>query len=221
MSVITNFCSGISKHMPEEWKSGPIPSLTLFGLGNFLMTPLSTYIHENGHALAFKLLYQNVTPQIVLRKWGFGGGVVYPRVGYSNLMRDSSIATNLNMVLSSVGKLMGRTGVECVMYAAGPLVEAFSHLGMVVGTDSGITALLVLPVSMNLTYYALSTLLLNKMPSEGHDFYAILERGGTWAYMGVASVCIASTSFIAYKALKQVKKWGIALVPISDVPKKT
>lgn len=218
MSVIGEFRSRIDRSMPSEFK-GIVPSGIFCVLG-FLITPISMYIHEAGHALAMKLLYQNVKPQIILHYWGFGGGVcmygfdiqkiVKTLISESGEINETTIE---NTILSSVGKLMGKNGVETSVSAAGPLVEAFYHAGAVAGTDSGIIAFIMLPNSLALTEYALSALWLNKMPDGGHDFYHIWQTSGTWAYIGIASVCVASTSYVAYKAFKQAKKWGLNIKP--------
>lgn len=162
--------------------------------------PFRALIHESGHALAMKLLYQN-KPQIVLHQWGYGGAECQIRA-----VESSSKGEIQNAYLSSVGKLIGRSSAECAFAAAGPLVDVISHVGTLIATGSRKIALLTLPASISFSLYALSALWPRNTSESLHDFVTIWEKGGLLTYIGAAAACFASTSFVAYKALAGIDR---------------
>lgn len=159
------------------------------GLGAaFVTTPISTYLHEQTHALAFHLLYENANPTIKLNDYGFAGG--YCRPNFSGQRR-----------LSKVGRFFGRNGSSAIVSAAGPAMElaidiAFQKLFPGNLVSNGFVFL----KSMQIAAYAISALensseFLSPKNAQmiSHDYLNVRRKVGMLAGTVMVSIPIAHT----------------------------
>lgn len=79
-----------------------------------VLIPLSTIIHESGHALAAYLLYNDAKPRITLYSYGYAGGFC----DYNST------------ALSKLGERVGYTNVRALTAAAGPAATMITSIAL-------------------------------------------------------------------------------------------
>lgn len=160
-----------------------------------LMTmPVTILIHEGGHALALKALFERVNTQISLIDYGYSGGLCYPNI------------TKLS--LTSLGKALNERTIVTLVAAAGPLAQITSVIGLLaLGylSDSFEDACaLAFTSSLSLTRYSLSPLMRTEDPLCRSDFSKIWTFGGPRVY-GASVLTIGTVTIsMAYKILNSL-----------------
>jgi hypothetical protein len=156
------------------------------------LTPLSTIIHEYGHALAAYLLYNDAKPRITLDNYGYKGGVcIY-----------------YNSTLSKLGKRVGSDNTQALIAFAGPattMITAIALLRLIPGNGYIHTQV------FSNTTYALSTLVQDAFWTEKitafeprHDFLDIKILKGTFAASTLIIISVALGIFSMYSIFSNV-----------------
>lgn len=159
--------------------------------GKFIYRPLSTGVHELGHALTISALYKDAKPTIKFHNYGYKGG----ETAWGNANPDPTY----------LGHLVGPCR-ETLISAAGPVVEITMYLALRhFFPNSNLIAGLNIFGSINLASYALSAFkdlqILNPEkidPSTGSDFLQTRISGGLIPAAGLITACVANGIFSIY-----------------------
>lgn len=149
--------------------------LRAIGFGTVYSGTIDTVVHESGHALMARAVYQNADPKIVIKP--FGSGETRYFVG----------------TLSKLGLKLGANKAQLLVVAAGALAAlsvsiVFITVAHCIGKEHAEIARYLNGMGfmsiLNHGFYALSGL--SKTPPEGHDFADLWHTGGIHPAVSIA-----------------------------------
>lgn len=188
MNFVKNVCCG---YLNTATCNIELSMLGQFAIG-LVALPLTTIIHESGHAIANHLLFTNAKPKIKLNNYGYGGG---------SCSSDRSS-------LSKTGEWLGKSNAEAITDAAGPIVEMAASLALLrFCPGNGVSSISL----MFNAFYAISALSekhfftrkVADLNHVGHDFVGVkINKGGLAANTLIIS-SVALGIFAFYSLVQQ------------------
>lgn len=154
MNIVRNF----------PWRDLPV-----YIVGGIIAAGVHGVLHENAHAVAARLLFNDANPVITYKSFYFGGGICN---------------TNPAAPLSSLGRLFDKAGSDALVNAAGPVANTLIYLAASFFQSPLIAKAFVFS-NLNHVFYAFK--------NEGFsDFINVTNNVGEWA-----SAALMITQFAA------------------------
>lgn len=221
-SKARQFCqSTLFTEIKESVKTGvsllslSAKNVALYFVGDKIVGPFSTFIHEKGHEIAMQILFKNSNPEIVLHARG-GGHCAW---GFPNKTGIQSLWGLLDRPesaqLSLIGESLGRTNSFSLVSAAGPIVQIAAIVAVFFKYKNPELVPLMLSTAIHITLYAISAL--GQFPDcqpLGHDYCRVWSLSGQSAYTALAVAAMAPLGICLYQMGKNMFSYLDSVFPI-------
>lgn len=179
----------------------PWRDAAFFIIGSGIACAVSTYIHENAHAVGYRALIANANPTIVQGFW--------TSICHSNIPQGQP------PIFTSLGESIGSKNVAALIGALGPLVQSICLLGASLFLPKSLKSILLVP-SLIVSNYV-STPLIGCEASQEGDYCKIVKNWGLSGYLGVAASVLSLSTYITHRIFKpvgRIEKIAIIAIPL-------
>jgi hypothetical protein len=148
----------------------------------YVLQPLQSFIHEMGHAQAYRVIYSNCVPSITVSLSGIG-----------SCMRGL-LPSHSDSIFTKFGALLGESGRRVFVSSSGPLTQIIASCAAMHLYPRAASAL-VLQDAIDIAIYARSAFF-ECTPT--HDYCTVWKHGGPFAYAALASAAAVPVGLSLY-----------------------